>query len=58
MPNTDRTMKISKIINRTRTICPTGDGSGNMLTSHQMSPKTTRYTIRLTITSIFSLYHG
>jgi len=52
IPNTDSTIRISKMMNRTRTIIATGDGNGNMLINHQMSPKTTRYTIRLIIKSI------
>lgn len=42
MPNTERTIKINKIINKTRTICATGAGNGNMLMSHHISPNTTR----------------
>jgi hypothetical protein len=45
---------MSKMMKRTRTICATGAGRGNMLISHQMSPKTTRYMIRLMIKFIFA----
>ena len=53
IPNTDRMIRISKMMKRTRTICATGAGRGNILISHHMSPKTTRYTIRLIIKFIF-----
>lgn len=42
IPNAARIITISKMINKTRTICATGAGSGNNETNHQISPNTTR----------------
>ena len=53
IPATPKTIKINKIINNTRTICPTGAGKGNMLISHHINPNTIRYTIKLILKLIF-----
>jgi hypothetical protein len=40
MPTTASMIMISKTMNSTRTICPTGAGNGSMPISDQINPKT------------------